>query len=93
MKVWKSLLTITVTLFLVACTVAESQQPENDAAVEYNFDSWRTMIPDSCTRFFDGCNKCARAPGAEMAACTRMACMKYEKPVCLDDQAQTGMDE
>ena len=64
---------------LLACASVQKSEP-----VTYNQNSWQTMIPDSCTHFFDGCNKCTRAPGAEMAACTRIACMEYQKPECLD---------
>lgn len=66
-------------ILLSACTTMQDPEP-----VTYTPDSWHTMIPESCTQFFDGCNKCTRAPGAEMAACTRMACMEYKKPECLD---------
>lgn len=89
MKPLKQLLIAAALSTLVACVTTEPAP----TAVDYNYDSWRTMIPDSCTHFFDGCNTCRRAPGAEMAACTRMACPKYEKPVCLDDQTQATVAE
>jgi len=54
---------------------------------EYDFDSWKTMIPADCKQYFDGCNSCTRAEGSEVAACTRKACIKYEKPVCLNPPA------
>lgn len=77
---------ISILLMVVLCVSCVStpnavQEPE---PVTYTPDSWRTMIPETCSHFFDGCNKCSRAPGAEMAACTRMACMEYKKPECLD---------
>jgi hypothetical protein len=51
---------------------------------EYNSESWKEIIPDSCTNFNDGCNNCNRAKGEGLAACTMMACEKYKRPVCLD---------
>lgn len=59
----------------------ESQSPP----VNYDMSSWKTMIPDSCLSYFDGCNNCRRSAAGEMAACTRKACVKYQKPRCLDD--------
>lgn len=76
---------------VAACVVGggPDPDPELDSSapmpMEYNADSWRTIIPAACTRFFDGCNQCTRAAGAEMAACTRKACMSYQKPACLDE--------
>ncbi|BFM22181.1 MliC family protein [Gilvimarinus japonicus] len=55
-------------------------------AKQYNAESWKTLISASCKHFFDGCNTCTRAPDAQMAACTRKACMRYEQPRCLDNE-------
>ena len=90
---FRSLTMIALGVMLLACTQQAAQNPQDQSIapeIEYHQDSWRTLIPRSCTRFFDGCNHCTRAPGADMAACTRMACVKYKKPVCLDDQLQSG---
>ena len=51
----------------------------------YDAESWKTLIPESCMAYFDGCNNCRRAPGSDVGACTRMACQKYEQPRCLDE--------
>jgi len=51
----------------------------------YDHNSWKTMIPDSCLSFNDGCNNCRRSSPDIMAACTRKACAEYQKPVCLDE--------
>lgn len=89
----RTLVLCTITLLSVACA---SHTPQDSAAgnttdeAQYNQDSWRSMIPESCAHFFDGCNKCSREPGADVAACTRMACVKYQKPQCLDDQLEAG---
>jgi hypothetical protein len=58
------------------------------AAVEPVFDmsSWTSIIGDECRSFFDGCNHCFREPG-KMAACTRKACLTYQQPRCLDEEA------
>ena len=58
---------------------------EEQTAV-YDKNSWKTMIPDSCASFFDGCNTCSRIEGGAEAACTRMFCETYEKPACRDGQ-------
>jgi len=52
--------------------------------VKYNQNSWKTIIPDSCRSYFDGCNNCRRSPASDIAACTRKMCIEYEKPICLD---------
>ena len=52
---------------------------------QYGQDSWKTRISESCLSFFDGCNNCRRNPQTGIAACTRKACARYAKPVCLDD--------
>jgi hypothetical protein len=64
---------------------SEDDQPAADEpSAIYDQNSWRTMIPDSCASFFDGCNNCRRMEGEAEAACTRMFCETYEKPVCTD---------
>ncbi len=65
--------------------------PENQP--EYTADSWKTMIPDTCISYFDGCNNCVQEDGAESAACTAMACEEYQEPKCLDadDSTQTNL--
>lgn len=53
--------------------------------MSYDENSWKTMIPDSCLSYFDGCNNCRRSKPGEVTACTRKACFKYQKPRCLDN--------
>lgn len=50
----------------------------------YTSESWKDIIPSACQNFSDGCNTCVRSEGSEVAACTRKACMTYERPVCLE---------
>jgi len=64
---------------LSACSGEETQ--------EYTQDSWKTMIPDTCLSFTDGCNTCSRSEGSDVAACTKMFCQQYSKPECLDSEA------
>lgn len=65
---------------------------ENEAVTVYDQNSWRTMIPDSCASFFDGCNNCRRMEGEAEVACTRMYCETYRKPECRDgEEADEGM--
>lgn len=79
----KKLLLLIPVLLLSAC-VGTVEDPE-----AYDQESWKTMIAEDCRTFFDGCNTCQRAPGADAAACTRKACMEYEKPRCLDGESPT----
>lgn len=51
----------------------------------YDQDSWKTLIPESCKSFSDGCNTCTRVSENGLAACTKKFCQKYEEPVCLDE--------
>jgi hypothetical protein len=56
---------------------------------QYDQNSWQQMIPPDCFVYFDGCNTCRRNPQSGLAACTRKACMNYNKPYCLDQQPAT----
>lgn len=61
---------------------------------QYNEDSWKTLIPENCQSFSDGCNTCTRALGGE-PACTKMFCETYAEPKCLDNEntnTQTGTE-
>ena len=71
---------------LAMLLVATGPASAGGDAPSYDMNSWQTMIADDCRAFFDGCNQCVREPG-KPAACTRMACMEYRKPVCRDDEA------
>lgn len=80
-----ALLSIPLCLFLGSCTTTSAGD-----AVQYDADSWKTLIDAECTAYFDGCNNCRRAESSEVAACTRKACAVYEKPRCLDESADGG---
>lgn len=73
-------------------TAPAAGTPSNDPAeskeepMVYGPDSWKSLIPEACLHFFDGCNTCTRSPGSDIAACTRKACMTYKEPRCLDEQ-------
>jgi len=69
-------------VYLSSITVISSCTQQTQAVYDHN--SWKTMIPDSCLSFSDGCNNCRRSLPGSMAACTRKACSVYQKPVCLD---------
>lgn len=79
-----------VSVFAIGCSApspgysADAESYPNTSQAAYHANSWRSLIPDDCQAFFDGCNRCARATDSEVAACTRMACAQYEKPRCLD---------
>lgn len=69
---------------------------EVEAEVEvmtYDSESWKTMIPESCSSYFDGCNNCNKAPGSEMGACTRKFCEEYQEPRCLDEEISETLEE
>lgn len=55
-----------------------SKEPE-----QYQMDSWKSIIPDNCVVFYDGCNQCRRSPGSDMAACTKRMCVRFDKPKCI----------
>lgn len=84
----------TATLFFIGLLLAGCNgmsQPTGDSGSDsnitrYDANSWKTLIPESCLSYFDGCNTCRRSAAGEMAACTRKACMEYRKPECLDDK-------
>ncbi len=59
---------------------------EKTPVSSFNQDSWKTLIDESCSSFFDGCNTCRKESGSDGAACTRMFCETYEEPRCLDDE-------
>jgi hypothetical protein len=77
-----------LSLFIGVCLLAGCSTGPQSAASSYDANSWKTMIPESCLRFYDGCNNCRRSAAGEVAACTRKACVKYQKPRCLDDVKQ-----
>jgi len=71
----------------VAPTAAPTATPP---PLTYNPNSWKSIIPDTCQTFFDGCNNCRRATDGPEAACTRKACSEYSKPRCLDSESRWG---
>jgi hypothetical protein len=79
----KKLLTLAV-LTLSIFTLFSCTQKEEQKAPEYTSESYKTMIPETCKSFFDGCNNCFRTEDSENVGCTKMFCQKYEKPKCLD---------
>merc|ERR1711959_463059 len=40
--------------------------------------------PRTCSRWYDGCNACSCKDG-KIGACTRKACLRKERPKCMDD--------
>lgn len=61
---------------------------------QYDANSWKEIIPDSCQSFYDGCNQCNKIGTGGEAACTRMYCENYAEPYCKDNAttpAGTGM--
>ncbi len=58
------------------------EEPETE---RYNSESWKSIIPETCTSYFDGCNNCSRTAGIEVSACTKKACQQYQRPTCLEE--------
>lgn len=84
------LLTTTLSLGAILLLAGCNQQTQSINESEITSESWKTMIPQSCQSFFDGCNNCMRTADGEVA-CTKMYCEKYDTPKCLDDEQ--GWDE
>ncbi len=58
----------------------------------YDALSWKSIIPESCMNFSDGCNTCVRNPENGVVACTQRACIKYERPRCLDSEVSSWQE-
>jgi len=58
-------------------------QPKQETTT-YNSESRKTIIPENCKSFFDGCNNCSKGENEEQTACTMMYCETYQQPKCLD---------
>jgi diacylglycerol kinase family enzyme len=65
--------------------VSYQVEGQENPALSYDANSWKTVIAKSCSSFFDGCNNCRRAGNTDIAACTRKACAEYEEPKCMDE--------
>jgi hypothetical protein len=60
---------------------------------DFDKDSWKTMIPATCTSWFDGCNMCYREKGmitndgreivSQGGTCQMMGCSDYRRPHCI----------
>jgi hypothetical protein len=85
------LLTTTLSLGAILLLAGCNQQTQSINESEITSESWKTMIPQSCQSFFDGCNNCMRTADGEVA-CTRMFCEKYDTPKCLDGE-QGGVQQ
>lgn len=87
------LLATTLSLGAILLLAGCNQQTQSINESEITSESWKTMIPQSCQSFFDGCNNCMRTADGEVA-CTKMYCEKYDTPKCLDEEQgdqQVGM--
>jgi hypothetical protein len=59
----------------------EPQEPVISQESRYNSESWKEIIPESCEKFYDGCNICKKGG----VKCTEKVCIEYERPRCLDE--------
>lgn len=50
---------------------------------DYDQNSWKNIIPESCQSFNDGCNGCGRQDDGTIV-CEEKYCENYTKPVCID---------
>jgi len=62
--------------------------PYYEGNERYNESSWELILPDTCQRYFDGCNTCQKDSG-----CTELWCDVYEAPRCLDSSETTGIND
>jgi membrane-bound inhibitor of C-type lysozyme len=88
MPSWRLPTVMIVTILVSACATTQDPVVTPEPAPEYDMNSWKTIIGDECRSFSDGCNNCFRESG-KMAACTRKACLSYQQPRCLDEEAAT----
>ncbi|UCH38587.1 MAG: MliC family protein [Gammaproteobacteria bacterium] len=89
MKV-SNIMTLLLAPLILAGTVTASRAGGNPAT-EYDADSWKTLIAEDCTAFFDGCNHCRRGETGGDVACTRKACAIYQKPHCVGTNLPEGI--
>ena len=66
--------------------VVVTLEEETNEGVSYDAESWKEIIPEDCTYFFDGCNNCSRIEWEDVVACTEMFCETYEEPRCTDEE-------
>jgi hypothetical protein len=64
----------------------DSVPPSDRFESDYDGQSWKDIIPETCMSYFDGCNTCNRAEGSLQTMCTMRACFRYEEPRCLDEE-------
>lgn len=77
-------------------TTVHAPEASVTSAANYDANSWKKIIADSCTHFYDGCNHCQRSSVTEQSshaespiiACTRKFCANYSKPYCADSNQQ-----
>ncbi len=81
----------TVESDIVISYEVEGSEESTSSAISYDQNSWRTMIPQFCMSFYDGCNTCHRLIDSDDAACTKKACQQYEAPRCLDGEEGEGV--
>ncbi len=82
-----------MSLFLVGCNsnndddgqTEDTTEPSDNSNNKYNTESWKSLIPNSCLKFNDGCNECIRDNEKDTPGCTKKFCEIYQKPFCLDD--------
>lgn len=92
-------------LFAIGCTkqadidntTVDTATWSDISATTYDADSWKTIIPETCQNFYDGCNHCMRIGTWSEAGCTKMYCEIYSEPYCNDDaqpdEANANLDE
>lgn len=82
---WQNIISWSVICSLALLIFSCGENPTRPNG-KFDSNSWRTLIPENCQTYFDGCNNCTRDPQSGETVCTRDICEVYEEPRCLDGE-------
>lgn len=80
---------------IAGCTEKECKEKSRPKCVDESTRSGTSVsgggvnsCPRTCSRWYDGCNACSCKDG-KIGACTKKACLRKERPKCLDEMVDT----